>query len=83
MTLRAIKELINAPGVLINISRIEWFDNYRVTNIMNSLFPFISRPSKKLFFNHLIIWHWRVSVGKTFLLDYTMKQNSEVKTPFT
>ena len=54
-TLRAIKELINNPGVMINISRLEWYDNYRVTNTINSLFPFTSWLCKKLFSKHLFI----------------------------
>ena len=56
-TLRAIKELINNPGVMINISRLEWYDNYRVTNTIIQFFtrPFISWPSKKLFSKHLFI----------------------------
>ena len=60
------KELVNNPDVMINISRLKQYDNFGVTNITNSLFPFISWPSKKLFFKHPFMWHRRVRVGKFF-----------------
>ena len=41
---------MNTPGVMINISHLDWYENYRVTNIMNNLFSFISWPSKKIIF---------------------------------